>query len=47
MNPHKFAFFVYICEIYHFKININKHVEQGFVALFLPYFYRKSFSFQI
>lgn len=45
MNPHKFAFFVYIGEIYRLKINTNKHIEQGFIALFLPYFHRKSFSF--
>lgn len=33
MNPHKFAFFVYIGKIYRFKINTNKHIEQSL----LPY----------
>jgi len=45
MNPHKFAFFVYIGKTYRFKINTNKHIEEGFIAQFLPYFRHKSFSF--
>lgn len=47
MNPHKFAFFVYIGKIYRFKINTNKHIEQGLLPYFCLYFRRKSFSFQI
>ena len=47
MNPHKFAFFVYIGEIYRLKININKHIEQALLPYFCLYFRRKSFSFQI
>ena len=47
MNPHKFAFFVYIGKTYRLKININKHIEQSLLPYFYLYFHRKSFSFQI